>query len=64
MYRVEVIADNSGKWVGNYRFFETVEEAEVYARDLAWRWTLVRQWRVVPAQGLADGEKALVQGVA
>ena len=51
MFRVEVIADNSGKWAGNGLTFPTVEQAEVYARDLAWRWTLVRKWRVVPAEG-------------
>ena len=35
MYRVEVIADNSGKWAGNGLTFPTVEQAEVYARYLA-----------------------------
>lgn len=49
MFRVEVIADNSGKWAGNGLTFETREKAEAYARDLAWRWTLVRAWRVVEA---------------
>ena len=45
-YKVEVIADNSGEWVGNGLRFSTRDEAETYARDLAWRWTLVREWRV------------------
>ena len=54
-FRVEVIADASGQWVGNGRRFDTEEEARDYAIDLAWRWTLVREWRVVPA---ADQEAA------
>jgi hypothetical protein len=50
MFKVEVIADSSGKWCGNAMRFATREGAEAYARDLAWRWTLVREWRVVPAE--------------
>ena len=51
-YKVEVIADNSGKWVGNGLTFDTVVEAETYACDLAWRWTAVRKWRVVDENGV------------
>ncbi len=47
-YKVEVIADNSGVWCGNGLTFDTVVAAEEYAKDLMWRWTLVREWRVVP----------------
>jgi len=47
IYRVEVIADNSGQWCGNGKKFATVELAETYARDLWSRWTLVRSWRVI-----------------
>lgn len=47
MYKVEVIADSSGVWCGNALTFTTREDAELYARDLANRWTLVRQWRIV-----------------
>ena len=50
-YRVEVIADWSGKWCGNALTFATLPEAEAYARDLACRWTLVREWRVVETTG-------------
>ncbi len=50
-YKVEVIADGSGEWVGNLLKFDTVEEAEAYAKDLADRWTLVRDWRVVEVEG-------------
>lgn len=46
-YRVEVIADNSGKWCSNGLRFPTIEDAKGYGADLAWRWTLVREWRVV-----------------
>ena len=46
-FKVEVIADNSGEWAGNGRRFASREEAVTYALDLAWRWTLVRDWRVV-----------------
>lgn len=47
MFRVEVIADNSGKWTGNAMTYNTVEEAEAAAKDLFNRWFLVRKWRVV-----------------
>lgn len=50
-YRVEVIADSSGKWAGNGKVFESVTEAAAYARDLFYRWTLVREWRVVSETG-------------
>lgn len=43
----EVIADNSGTFVGNGIVTATKEEAERYARDLERRWHLVRAWRVV-----------------
>ncbi len=52
MFKVEVVADSSGKWVGNSLRFDTVEAAEAYARDLAWRWTSVRNWQVVDAAGI------------
>lgn len=46
-YAVEVIADNSGKWVGNGVRFPTEAAAKRYGEDLFLRWTLVREWRVV-----------------
>jgi hypothetical protein len=46
-WKVEVIADSSGQWVANGMRFPSKEDAEVYGRDLAGRWTLVREWRVV-----------------
>jgi hypothetical protein len=47
MYKVEVIADSSGKWCGNGKTFGTQEQARAYANDLMWRWTAVDDWRVV-----------------
>jgi hypothetical protein len=46
-WKAEVIADSSGKWFGNELRFATEEEAKQYAIDLASRWTLVTDWRVV-----------------
>jgi hypothetical protein len=46
-YAAQVIADDSGKWSGNALRFETEEEAEGYVEDLAGRWMLVRETRVV-----------------
>jgi hypothetical protein len=49
-FKVEVIADNSGKWCGNGMRFHTPEQAEEHARDLRSRWLAVREWRVVPSE--------------
>jgi len=46
-FKAEVIADNSGEWVGNQLRFATEAEARCYAVDLMWRWTAVRHYRVV-----------------
>ena len=46
-WKAEVIADSSGKWVGNGLRFATQAEAEAYARDLTWRWMSVRETRTV-----------------
>ncbi len=47
MFKAEVIADDSGEWCGNGKRFETREQAETYVKDLMWRWTAVRDTRVV-----------------
>lgn len=47
-FKAEVIADSSGKWAGNALVFPSESEAEIYVSDLALRWTLVRDTRVVP----------------
>lgn len=49
-FKVEVIADSSGKWVGNAVRLATKEEAEAYGRDLAGRWMLVTDRRVVESE--------------
>lgn len=46
-YKVEVLADSSGVWCANGLRFATAEEAATYGTDLAWRWTAVREYRVV-----------------
>lgn len=46
-FKAEVIADDSGKWVGNALVFGTEEEAAAYVADLYSRWMLVRETRVV-----------------
>ena len=53
-YRVEVIADSSGKYCGNGLTFPTVDKASEYARDLFGRWTLVTAWRVVDTEGKVE----------
>lgn len=55
LFRVDVIADDSGKWVSNAMRYLTREDAEEAARDLEARWTLVREWRVVPDAGADIG---------
>jgi len=46
-WKAEVVADNSGRWIGNHMCFATKEEAEAYLRDLKARWKAVRNTRVV-----------------
>lgn len=49
-YAPEVIADSSGQWTGNALRFASREEAEAYASNLASRWLLVRETRVIESQ--------------
>ncbi len=56
-FKVEVIADSSGKWCGNGISFETAADADAYARDLACRWTLVRDWRVISLGGVVGAKR-------
>ena len=46
-FKPEVIADGTGKWYGNNLAFATRDEAELNVQDLACRWTMVRDTRVV-----------------
>lgn len=60
-YKPEVIADSSGKWNGNALRFATHEEAELYVADLARRWLLVTDTRVIESDDpinyeIVDGE--------
>lgn len=49
-YKVEVeVFGEEGVWTGNEKVFDNEAEAEAYGVDLAGRWTLVKNWRVVPA---------------
>jgi hypothetical protein len=64
-FKPEVIADASGKWVGNDIAFATREEAEIYAKDLFNRWMLVTDTRVVESsepvnRRIADGKMEVV----
>ena len=49
-FKVEVIADSSGKWCGNMLRFRNEADAATYARDLSMRWTAVLSSRVVPCE--------------
>lgn len=49
-FKVEVIADSSGQWVGNGLRFETDAAAREYGEDLFCRWTAVREFRVVEVE--------------
>ncbi len=49
-WKPEVIADSSGKWVGNALRFATKAEAEANVRDLELRWFSVRKTRVVESE--------------
>lgn len=48
-YKPEFLADNSGEWAENALRFATMEEAALWAKGLERRWTMVREWRVVPS---------------
>ena len=46
-YKPEVQTDASGNWYGNALRFGSEAEADAWVVDLAMRWTLVRDVRVV-----------------
>ncbi len=62
-WKAEVIADNSGKWVGNGLVFETELEAKLYASNLANRWMAVRQTRVVSSDAKVTARWSMDGGV-
>lgn len=45
-YKAEVSTGDPTRFDTNGVMFESREEAERYARDLASRWTLVTDWRI------------------
>lgn len=49
-FKAEVIADSSGTFCGNALRFATRDEADKYVVDLAFRWTAVRDTRVVESE--------------
>lgn len=60
-YKPEVIADDSGKFVGNGMAFATHAEALTWANDLSIRWTMVRAVRAVESDEPVN--YAIVDGV-
>jgi hypothetical protein len=53
--KVEVLADNSGKFCGNGMTFKTADEALKYGNALYGRWTLMKQFRVIVGDNKRDG---------
>ena len=49
-WKPEVIADSTGKWLGNGLRFATESEAFSSAGDLAMRWMSVRDYRAAPSE--------------
>ena len=49
-WKIEVVVDDSGEWEGDPLRFETQREALAYARDLEFRWSAVRDNRVVKSE--------------
>lgn len=49
-YKVEVIADETGKWIPNGQRWASKEATDAYAVALQWRWTAVRDFRVVETE--------------
>ena len=46
-WKIEVVVDDSGEWEADPLRFETQREALAYARDLEFRWSAVRDKRIV-----------------
>lgn len=49
-FKIEVVVDDSGEWEGDPLRFESEREALAYARDLEFRWSAVRDKRVVKSE--------------
>ena len=66
-WKPEVVADSSGKFVGNGLAFATKEEADRWVVDLSMRWTAVRDVRVVESDevvnyAIIDNKLTAVEG--
>ena len=59
-FRIEVIADDSGKWAGNAMVYDTYAEAADAASDLASRWLLVTSARVLEFYDNGDQDETIV----
>jgi hypothetical protein len=53
-WKIEVVVDDSGEWEGDPLRFETEQEALAYARNLEFRWSAVREKRIVKSEGAAN----------
>jgi hypothetical protein len=53
-WKVELIVDDSGEWEGDPLRFETEQQALAYARDLEFRWSAVREKRIVKSEDSAN----------
>ena len=49
-WKIEVVVDDSGEWEADPLRFETQREALAYARDLEFRWSAVRDKRIVKSE--------------
>jgi hypothetical protein len=49
-WKIEVVVDDSGEWESDPLRFESEREALAYARDLEFRWSAVRDKRVVKSE--------------
>lgn len=61
-YAVEVQTDSSGKWCGNAARYTTEEGAQVAGQDLANRWMLVREMRVVESDDQPSWQITKIDG--
>jgi hypothetical protein len=49
-WKVELVVDDSGEWVGDPLRFDTEQEALAYARDLEFRCSAVRDKRLMKSE--------------
>ena len=49
-WKIEVVVDDSGEWEGDPLRFETQREALAYARDHEFRWSALRDKRIVKSE--------------